>query len=82
MSKGLATVSDEPGVICRSDLSSFYNFMRRNNLFLTRDVKFLDLKEEIITKSTTNDDDDDNTHNPSEMQTFKRVKLSSSSDLP
>ena len=70
-------MNDEPGVKCRSDLSSFYNFMRRDNLFLTRDVKFLDLKEEIITKSTTNDD-----KNASEMQTFKRVKLSSSSDLP
>ena len=38
-----------PGLVsARSDVSCFYNFMRRENLFLTRDHRFKDLKEAIL----------------------------------
>ena len=38
-----------PGLVtARSDVSCFYNFMRRENLFLTRDHRFKDFKEAIL----------------------------------
>ncbi len=38
---------EKMGIVCRSDVAAFYGYMRREGLFLTRDIRFKELAELI-----------------------------------